>query len=368
MTTAIGTTATTDVVADTYVTGGGAVYDLRYAYGGGLVERVRVVRLLGAVGPRPAETAAPAADRPRFAGKDAPTSIEVTSAHELPPATLSGTDARSIWWLVSLSRTDPYYGTVAAPGDQAYRLTATFADASMMTLAIDATVTVAGTARFGTSPLIERGLAHMLSRPAFTAAALRRYGAKIRTPDLPGTERALTAAEVDAFAAALDGAFATTFFERYIPLEDPFPRRQITIAYPAATVLLQDVGDRYLRTARHRHGAMVHDGRASALLRQWLPAPSFARDDPAVLYTAERVTLPDQDISRWKASIVRALVVPTPYPAQGIWDPQGPLVFTFTLPGGRTEVVRVDARGYSFAGRTYERFGLLDLHGLKGVP
>ena len=80
------------------------------------------------------------------------------------------------------------------------------------------------------------------------------------------------------------------------------------------------------------------------------------------------MTLPDQDISRWKATIVRVLVLPAACAGQGTWDAQGPLVFTFTLPGGRTEVVRADTKGFTFAGRTYQRSGLLDLHGLKGVP
>ena len=178
----------------------------------------------------------------------------------------------------------------------------------------------------------------------------------------------MTSAEIDSFVGALDSAFPTTFFERYQPLEDPFPRRQLTVAYPGGTLVLQDVGDRYLRTAAVHRGAMVHDGRASTLLRSWLPTPSFARDDPAILYTATKVTLPDQDISRWKTSIVRALVLPAAGAPQGTWDAQGPLIFTFTLPGGRTEVVRADAKGFTFAGRTYERTGLLDLHGSKGVP
>lgn len=290
------------------------------------------------------------------------------SAHcSSPPGRLSSADARSLWWLLSYSRKDPFYDTVPPPGENAYRLTTLYGDGSTLSIALEG-VTVAGGARFGTSPLLERALPNILSRPAFVIDTIRRYGARIQIPDLANVERALTSAELDSLTDALGSAFPTTFFERYQPLEDPFPRRQLTIAYPGGTVVLQDVGDRHLRTAALHRGAMVHDGRASILLRSWLLTPSFARDDPGILYTAERVTLPDQDISRWKATIVRALVLPSSRPVQGTWDAQGPLTFTFTLPGGRTEVVRADGKGFTFAGRTYERVGLLDLHGSKGVP
>lgn len=363
---AVGTSATTDLVLDSYVAADGSVYDLRQSFSGALADRIRVVRILGPAGQVSPEIAAPITDRPRFAGRDAPASIEITSAPELPPATLSGAEARSLWWLLSFSRTDPFYDTLPPPAENAYRLTATWADGSVLSIALDANLTVAGNTRFGTSSLVE--LPQLLMRPTFVIDALRRYGARVRIPDLVNVERALTSAEVDSFSEALGSAFPTTFFERFQPLEDPFPRRQLTIAYPGGTVVLQDVGDRYLRTGRLHRGAMVHDGRASSLLRAWLPTPSLARDDPAILYTADTVTLPDQDISRWKASIVRALVLPAAGTGQGTWDAQGPLVFTFTLPGGRTEVVRADTKGFAFAGRTYQRSGLLDLHGLKGVP
>jgi hypothetical protein len=152
-----------------------------------------------------------------------------------------------------------------------------------------------------------------------------------------------------------------------VVLEDPFPRRQLVVAYPGGSFVLQDAGDRYLRGEPMYGLAMVTDGTASSLLRQWLPTPAIARDDPAVLFTAEKVTLPDQDITRWKASIVRGLLAPS-RGDKSSWDDQPPLVFTFVLAGGRTEVVRVDTAGFTFQGRVYPKKGLMDLFGLKGVP
>jgi hypothetical protein len=367
--TAVAHSATTDLVLDSYVAADGSIFDLRQSFDGVLADRIRVVRMLGPAGGVAPERAALIADGPRFAGRDAPAAIEVQSTPELPPARLSPAEARSLWWLLSFSRTDPFYDTLPPPGDTAYRLVATWPDGSTLSIAFDQSLLVAGNARFGTSAMAERAMPQLLSRPAFVVDALRRFGGRVRIPDLPNAGRALTSTEIEAFASALGSAFPTTQLEPYKPLEDPFPRRQLTVAYPGGATVWQDAGDRYLWTGAILRGAIVHDGRASGLLREWLPTPRLAADDPAILYTATKVTLPSQDISRWKASIVRALVLPPATgPGQGTWAAMGPLVFTFTLPGGRIEVVRADDAGFTFAGRTYARIGLLDLHGYEGVP
>jgi len=363
---AVGSYATTDLAFDTYITADGSVYDLRQEFDGGTPTRVRVTRVLGPAGAAPPESAAPITDRPLFAGRQAPTTIEVVAAPALPPATLTGEDAYALWWLLSRSWNEPAIATFPVSKD-AYRLKASWPDGSSLDIRFDMTVMEAGTTRLR-SALVDRALPHVLSRPRYSIDALRRNGGGIRMADVPSSERDLTRGEIDAFVDALGAAHVTTFDEHHALLEHPFPRRQLVVAYPAGTFTLEDAGDRWVQAAAGDGLAMFHDGRASTLLRQWLPTPSFARDDPAILFTAEKVTLPDQDISRWKASIVRALVLPSSSTGQGSWSDQGPLTFTFSLPGGRTEVVRVDAKGYTFAGRTYEKLGLLDLHGARGVP
>lgn len=369
--TAIGTGADPreEDVVDMYVTGDGAVYELRHGYTNGLVTRVRVAKIMSAAGSPPIETPATLAGPAMFAGREAPESIDVTSAPELPPARLRGAEARSLWSLLALSRPATGFPPPGAPSARAYRMTAAWPDGSTMPIVIDSTLITAGTSVVLRTIQLEEALPLVIGQPRYLIDALRTYGARVRIPDLTGVERALTSAEVNAYAEALGSAFVTSFYERYRPLEDPFPIRQLTIAYPDGTVVLQDVGDRYLRNAAMNRGAgaWVHDGRASTLLRQWLPTPSISSDDPAILFTAEKVTLPDQDISRWKASIVRELLAPS-RGDKSSWDDQPPLVFTFTLPGARSEVVRVDTAGFTFAGKTYAKKGLMDLFGLKGVP
>ncbi len=364
-----GANAPMEETVDMYATGAGAVYELRHVYANGLVTRVRVVKVLGAAGAALAETPATLTGPVMFAGREAPVSIDVTSAPGLPPARLEGTDARSLWSVFSLSRPATGYASPGAPSPRAYRMTATWADGSTTPIVVDSTLVIAGTTLMLTTVQLEEALPLVLGQPRFLVDALRKYGGRIGMPDLAGTQRPLSAGEVSAYADALTSAFAVSFYERFRPLEDPFPIRQLTIPYPGGTVVLQDVGDRYLRgaSASRGAGAWVHDGRASTLLRQWLPTPSIAPDDPAILFTAQKVTLPDQDISRWKASIVRELVAP-PHGDKSSWDDQPPLVFTFTLPGGRSEVVRVDTSGFTFAGKTYAKKGLMGLFGYKGVP
>ena len=84
----------------------------------------------------------------------------------------------------------------------------------------------------------------------------------------------------------------------------------------------------------------------------------------------ERVTIeedgfPDRtgDITRWKASLVRALTGIEPSSSYGNTSP---LTLTFAFAGGRTERVRVTANAYTYRGTTYARPGIIGIVGYYG--
>jgi hypothetical protein len=127
------------------------------------------------------------------------------------------------------------------------------------------------------------------------------------------------------------------------------------------------VGDRL------RPGAFVHDGNLDDLARRWLPVPTLAVDDPHSLFLAENVTFEQagyfdlQDITRWKASLVRALNAEPGDPgAPELVEPPATLVFRF--PNGRVETVIVRPGSFTYRGKVIVLHGVMYLVYYRGVP
>lgn len=110
-------------------------------------------------------------------------------------------------------------------------------------------------------------------------------------------------------------------------------------------------------------------------MRRVLPVPALAATDPHSLFLADKVTIaedgfPDrtQDISRWKASIVRTLVGLGANLGSVESPDLNPLTLTFAFAGGRTETMRLTRDAYTYRGMSYARPGVIAIVGLRGVP
>jgi len=193
-----------------------------------------------------------------------------------------------------------------------------------------------------------------------------RDGATIRLPDVAEAEHRLTATELDLLRSGLAGAFPVSESELPGGLEEPFPRYEVAIGN--TTVQLR--GDRHGSVGRL--GAFAHDGSLAALVRRLLPVPLLSAGDPRSLFLADRVSFEQdgrpgsQDISRWKATIVRTLTGSASLQPDPPGEPDA--TFTFVFAGSRTESVRVTAGAYTYRGTRYSRPGALSLVYLRGVP
>ena len=348
---------------DAYPRADGALFELAADYGG--VGSVYVYALLA-----PSAAVAPAAP---------PSSVTTPVAFGRPvpdrlTATLAGAgsvdvDARSrtaIWWLASLAkeRTD----LSASPQDPLF--VARWNDGSRLEIvASTGLLFVEGKTYFGPASAYQQVASYALASPS-RLAELASRGATVRIPDLPGQQRALTAAEVAELRASLSRAFAVSEGELPFMLEDPFPVYEIALG----DVVIRLQGDDYGAVGDLRGGAFVHDGTLDDLARRWLPAPTLAVDDPHSLFLADKVTFEQrgyadlQDISRWKASLVRALNAKPKDPASP--DPAGepPATLVFSFPSGRTETVVVSPGSFTFRGRVIALPGVLYLVYYRGVP
>lgn len=347
---------------DLYPRRDGALYELATDWGGeGSAYVYALLPSLGTPAPPPAPSTRPA---PIAFGRSVPDQLTATITGG-GSVELDADLRNAFWWLAST-------GTVAinvtVPPQDA-RLQARWNDGTQMFISADGTHLSDGVQNYLTSTRVWGQLTAYAAASPSRIAALLSSGATVRIADLASTERALTSAESSALQASLDGAFSVSEGELPGDLELPFPIYELRIG----DTVVQLRRDHYASVSRY--GAFAHDGGVYDVVRRALPVPALSQNEPRSLFLANKVTIaeegyPDrtQDISRWKATIVRALL--------GVGANLGsidsadvhPLTLTFGFAGGRTETVLVSRDAYSYRGVTYARTGIISIVGLRGVP
>src|SRR5712691_1700792 len=293
---------------DAYPRVDGALYELAADYGG--VGSVYVYSLLAPsasaqrASPPPAAPAAPLAF-----GRPVTDRLTATLAGA-GSVDLDAQSRMAVWWLASLAkeRTDlpaPPYGP--AQVDR-------WNDGSKLDVVVDASLLfVDGKIYTGPAAAYQQLASYALASPS-RLAELTARGATIRIPDLPSVQRILTTAELADLRASLSNGFSVSEGELPFMLEDPFPLYEIALG----DVVIRTRGNDYGSVGKLRTGAFVHDGTLDDLARRLLPVPPISANDPHSLFLADTVVLDQverggvQDITRWKASIVRALSGVTP--------------------------------------------------------
>lgn len=344
-------------LVDTYVASDGALY--------GLVDRavadghVYVYRLLSTAAAAPAERATAEEPAPIVAGAQVPDDVAVIYAG-LPGAKLAARERETLWRTLAVARPAPEQRRI----EPILRFQASWSDGRKAEIASDGqAATIDGVLQTPPLPGLDTLAAWSASRPSDLAFHASR-GTVVQFPDLTEgaatTTRPLTRSETDALVAAIGGSVWER--ERAVPrpLEDPFPRIHLRLG---GIVTFQPVGANHL--ALGRSGGLAAPG-LETLVRALTPvAPTTGI---AALYGATGLTITDQtgaqDLSRWKATVVRALLGAETHPPAGA----PAFTLTFVLPGGRREEVAVDETGFTYLGRRYARAGLTSLLGLRGVP
>ena len=348
---------------DAYVRADGGLYELAADFVG--VGSVYVYALLapsGVARPPSPPIAAPAT--PLAFGRPVPDRLIATLA-EAGSVDLDAQSRMAVWWLASLAkeRTDlpaPPYGPL---------LLARWNDGSKLDVVVDGSLLfVDGKIYTGPAAAYQQLASYALASPS-RLAELTARGATIRIPDLPGLQRNLTTAELVDLRASLSKGFSVSEGELPFMLEDPFPLYEIALG----DVVIRTRGNDYGSVGKLRTGAFVHDGTLDDLVRSWLPVPPISVNDPHSLFLADTVVLDQverggiQDITRWKASIVRALSAVTPS-EQSEFVQVKAFTFTFEFSSGRTETVQVRAGAFTYRGRVIPLAGALNLSLFGGVP
>jgi len=349
---------------DAYPRADGALYELASDYGG--VGSVYVYALLApSAATRPTSPPPGTAAAPVAFGRPVPDRLTAT----LAGAGSVDLDARSrmaAWALASLAkeRTD----LAAAPQNPLF--VAQWNDGSRLEIVVSAGLLFAqGKTYFGPAAAYEQLASYALASPP-RLAELAARGATIRITDLTGLQRALTTGEIAELRASLSKGFNVSEGELPFVLEDPFPLYEIMLG----DVVIRFRGDDYGSVGERRTGAFVHDGTLDDLARRWLPVPALAVDDPHSLFLADDVTFEQpgrvalQDITRWKASLVRALTAepgPTGSP-ELVEEPPATLVFRFA--SGRVETVIVRPGEFTYRGKVIPLRGVMYLVYYRGVP
>jgi len=350
---------------DAYARADGALFELAADYGG--VGSVYVYAVLApSAAPGPSSSTVPATAPVAF-GRPVPDRLTAT----LAGAGSIDLDARSrtaVWWLASLvkERTD------LAVAPQEPLLVARWNDGSRIEVVVSGGLLFTdGKIYLGPATVYEQLAAYSLAAPA-RLSELASRGATVRIADLPGVQRALTAAEIAELRASLSKGFSVSEGELPFMLEFPFPMYEIVLG----DVVIRLHGDDYgsLGEGQRRIAAFVHDGTLDDLARRWLPAPALGVEDPRSLFLAEKVSFEQpgyfdlEDISRWKASLVRALNAEPgdPQSPEPAGEPPATLVFRF--PSGRVETVIVSPGSFSYRGRVIPLHGVMYLVYYRGVP
>jgi hypothetical protein len=351
-------------LVDAYARADGGLYELAADHGG--VGSVYVYALL-------APSAAPRSTGPPPAAPMVPVAFGRPVPDRLTAA-LAGAgsvdlDARSriaVWWLASLAteRTD----LAASPQDPLF--VARWNDGSSLEIVVSASLFLVDSKIYvGPATAFEQLASYALASPS-RLAELAASGATVRIVDLPNAQRTLTTKEIAELRASLSRGFVVSEGELPFRLEEPFPLYEIRLG----TVAIRLRGDDYGSVGERRTGALVHDGTLDDLVRSWLPVPTLALDDPRSLFLADKVTFEQagyvdlQDISRWKASLVRALTA-EPGPAGSpelVAEPPATLVFRFA--SGRAETVVVSPGSFTYRGRVIPLRGVMYLVYYRGVP
>ena len=347
---------------DAYVRADGALYELAEDFGG--VGSVHVYALLSPVGgARPASR--PVVAAPIAFGRAVPDRITVTIAGA-GSADLDDAARSAFWWLASLATERA--GLV--DNGLSPLFLARWNDGSVLEIgAYQSSLGANEKTYVGPASAYEQFASYVLASPP-RLANLAMGGAMVRIADLPGVERALTTAEIAALRDSVSRGFGVSEGELPGVLELPFPVYEIVLGDVVVRLRGADYGSvgEQLRT-----GAFAHDGRLADLARRWLPVPALGVSDVRSLFLADTVTIEQpgylnlQDISRWKASIVRAL-------SAGPGDPQSepagepPATLVFRFPSGRAETVVVSRGSFTYRGRVIALPGVMSLVYYRGVP
>lgn len=375
-------------VVDWYVSPEGGVYALTWTYDSGLthdsgtITRAAVHRVLAPV--RALEESSPdhevtgsAAEPPIALGYPAPHFLQVRTPGWPATEIRDPVVINNLWRLLShLGKPEPVPEWLRASKDlTTFTVTAHLPGGAGPEFLFGDHGIVAGDRYYQGSPAAAASslLASMVFSPVNLMLVVASGPVWVTIPDLPGIARELTATERRQLGdAILAGSFRAGRHEPPQPLEDPFPRYALRIGLKGggeATATL--AGDRYLYL-RGRGVAVAHRGQVARLVREWLPVPTEPKvrpDEVAYLYGATSLTIAQggyaQDLTRWKATVVRALLGASPTDSTPVSGE--PLLLTFTVAGKPHEVI-VTEEGFSYGGKDYRRPGLLWLAHLQGVP
>lgn len=279
----------------------------------------------------------------------------------LPGAKLAARERETLWRTLALAKAAPEQRSI----EPILRFQAAWSDGRKSEVASDGRIaTIDGVVQTPPLPGLDTLAAWSASRPSDLAFHASR-GTVLQIPDFTEgaatTTRYLTPSEGEVLVAAIRDSVWERERALPRPLEDPFPRVKLRLG---GIVTVQMVGDHHL--ALGRSGGLAAPG-LEALVRALTPvAPNTGI---AALYAATALAITDQtgtqDVSRWKATVVRALLGTEMPPPGGAATT---FTLTFALPGGRREEVAVDETGFAYLGRRYARAGLTSLLGLRGVP
>jgi hypothetical protein len=350
---------------DAYPRADGALYELAADYGG--VGSVYVYMLFApsaAVPPpttTPRSTAAPVAF-----GRPVPDRLTATLAGA-GSVDLDAQSRAAVWWLASLVKERTDLG--ASPQEPLF--VARWNDGARLEIVVSTSLLFAdGRIYVGPATAYEQLAWYALASP-LRLADLAARGASVRIADLPGVQRTLTTAEIADLRASLSKGFSVSDGELPGSIELPFPLYEIVLG--DAVIRLR--GDDYGSVGEQfRPGAFVHDGKLDDLARHWLPVPTLPMDDPRSLFLADKVTFEQpgyselQDISRWKASLVRALNAKPGSPGSGELVGEPPATLVFRFPSGRVETVIVSPGSFTYRGKVIALSGVMYLVYYRGVP
>lgn len=350
-------------LVDWHVSPAGGLYTLTWVWGEGRIERALVHEVLPPLAPPPAQGPALAAAPPTALGLPVPTTVRITPPGWFEVTVTDPVALNNLWFMLSRSRLENE--PPSAHAERPFRLSLTLPGGGTQAIELYHYSGVMDGQRIaGDHPEAMQLLSALVYSPQAIRQALADAAVSVAIADLPGVVRALTAQEKQALAGALEGARPVNPASAPQPLEQPFPRYSLRLADVGWQASLELRGDRHLSIGRE--GALLTSSKVAELIRGALPVPQPVEGDVALLYWAERLEVNGQDLTRWQATVVRHLLGVAQRPEQPLTH-AAPLTFTFYL-DGKPHEVQVDAKGFVYAGKRYERPGLTDLAGLQGVP
>lgn len=345
-------------LVDFHVGLNGAVYTLTWVWENQSIGRVLVHEVLPPLKAQPPGSPGSPAPKPVAFGLPVPQSLQVALPDWRPFTLTDPVDLHNLWMLLSQAQpidftpgaTDLKPAQLVLEGGRAVRLLPDRAELDGRLFQL-----------LGTPMRMVQALGFS---PDAVRQALATADVTLVLSDLPGRDRTLTTAERKQLLNTLTGAVPAAPHSTPQPLETPFPRYVLRLKSQDWQGAMTLKGGQHLVLGNGQGVALRSD--IGEVVRSWLPVPDLKANDPAYLYRAEKLEFAGQDMSRWKTTVVRYLT--GVYPARSDEAPYpGPQTFIFTVAGARHEVV-VDEKGFTYAGRRFERAGLLHLAGLAGVP